>query len=133
MKTQFVVRYSLALALMAGVGCADNGTGPQAGPIGLYDYVASDSLGGLYEQGILLLSVVEGATVEGSWIFGRSGKGDLVGSISDDHFSLNLHPGWADHNLLLDGSVGSDVLTGRWVWVGFAGPMEGGPFIARRR
>ena len=133
MRPVMVVGSVMMVIFLAAIGCKDTGTTPPGTMLGVYEYVATDSVGARYESGVLLLSIVDSVTLGGSWNFDRSGKGDLTGNLTGNQFSLNLHPGWADHNLILNGTLESSRLTGQWSWVGIAGPMEGGLFVAQKR
>jgi len=62
-----------------------------------------------------------------------TGTGTLEGTVQHDSLAVNLHPGWADHNIYLHGQVHGDSLTGLWTWVGFPGIIDRGRFAAIRR
>jgi hypothetical protein len=47
--------------------------------------------------------------------------------------TLDLNPGWVDHNLLLHGRITSYTYLGEWEQVGFIGVMARGTFSAIKK
>jgi hypothetical protein len=43
---------------------------------------------------------------------------------------LDLNPGWADNNVLLDGALNGSTWTGRWSYSTLGGALNGGSFTA---
>ncbi len=58
------------------------------------------------------------------------GTGRLEGYLEDKTFHINLHPGWADNNVLLTGKIENETIFGTWSWVTFVGSRTEGPFEA---
>ena len=123
-----------ALALILAVALA----GCIAGPIdtqvdGTYAYVGKRADGSIETKGTLTLRSGADTVVTGTWSLENvQGDGVLEGRRDDMKVSVDLHPGWRDHNLILMGEFKNGVITGRWQWIGFPGVMSEGTFEAKK-
>ena len=61
------------------------------------------------------------------------GMGTFVGEIHGNVVGLNLNPGWADNNVVLNGEMENGTYAGRWEWITFAGVTYTGNFTAVKR
>jgi len=41
-------------------------------------------------------------------------KGDLVGTLTDTSININLHPNFADNNIILLGKIDKKYIYGKW-------------------
>lgn len=134
-------------ATLAGRGtCASS---PPVGPppnSASYAHVACNDRDVVVLVGRLNVTIDPDGSVLGAWevewargadpatpVGPQIGRGALAGYRHAGRVAVDLNPGWADNNVLLDGAWGVDVGTGRWTWVGFPGPLAGARFVARRR
>jgi len=129
------------------IGCADKGDQPvgslhPAGTPASYNYKAFNAGGALAVSGTLVLTSSDSGSVSGSWAFvavlpsekvgPQVGNGKAAGTMAKSSVTVNLNPGWADNNVILQGTVASDRITGRWSWISFIGPTAEGAFEAIR-
>lgn len=131
----------LAVALAAS-GCNDM-TGPGPIPSGGYAYTGLDANGVVVVTGWLTLDLRDPARVTGEWrlepvgnpqnIGPQTGEGRLQGVMANGVLGVDLNPGSADNNVLLDGSLATNAFRGRWTYWGFAGVLNEGSFEALRR
>ena len=110
-----------------------------------YLYKGFDTNGTLVVEGILNLGINTTNRVQGDWnlhevkpnkmkpLGPQLGSGKLVGQTNGDKIDLNLNPGWADNNVLLDGQVTTTNIFGTWGYHGFAGKIVGGKFEAAKK
>jgi hypothetical protein len=133
---------AVALAALAASGC-DDMTGPGPIPSGGYAYTGFDSSGVVVVTGWLTLDLRDPARVTGEWrlepvgnpqnIGPQTGEGRLQGAMADGMLQVDLNPGSADNNVLLDGTLAGNAFRGRWMYSGFAGVLNEGSFEALRR
>ena len=129
----------LFLALLMISACFHKTSGPEDQFDG--NYLAYDQSGNLILQGLLHFTVNEDSTVTGSWeidwvpgantslqVGQQIGSGGLVGQIINGRLNLDLNPGWADNNVILQGNWSEGEMDGTWRWVTFAGPTTYGRF-----
>jgi len=126
----------------AGAGCGD-ATGPDAVPQGAYAYSGFDESGALVIQGWLTLDTHDPARVTGAWhlepvgnvanLGPQTGDGRLAGQANGNVVVVDLNPGFADNNVVLDGRLGDGTYDGRWTYSGLAGPINSGTFTADQR
>jgi hypothetical protein len=107
-----------------------------------YLYKGFDTNGNLVVEGVLNLSVGATNRVQGDWklqeikpnklkkLGPQIGSGKLDGQIRQDKINLDLNPGWADNNVILNGQITTTNIFGTWGYFGFAGKMVGGKFEA---
>lgn len=143
---------ALALVLfvfaIAAPACKDSGDSAVNSPYpdrvpSSYDYRAHTAGGTLAVIGTITLQKTDSIQVTGTWalegvsdvnrVGPQLGAGTLTGRLEGSSISLNLNPGWADNNVILLGTVGSDRISGTWTWVTFAGPTTSGNFEAVRK
>ena len=115
---------------------------PTNSSIKTYKYTGYDSSWNKIIIGYLWIKSVDSTSVKGSWDFKlirneenigpQIGKGvfegvtDMRGSLS-----LNLNPGWADNNVILDGNTFLPYrFEGAWHYIGVAGEINWGRFEA---
>ena len=142
----------LLLGLLALSGCSlfdGDGTGAYED---VYRYTAYDEAEAAVVTGTLRIEVFpsdvanEPSHLRGGWsldatsgdVGPQDGEGVLVGTLADTiegpGFSINLNPGIADDNVILDGRMVDEGarLEGTWQHVGFAGALAAGRFEAVR-
>ena len=108
-----------------------------------YQYEAFDNDGKLGVYGLLTINFKDSPDLQGKWEFfsendslemgAQIGEGQLEGSVQGDTISINLHPGYADHNVILHGKIANSSLTGQWSWITFIGPTNQGNFVATKK
>jgi hypothetical protein len=110
-----------------------------------YHYKGFDTNGALVVEGVLSLSINNTNRVEGEWklhevkpekiknLGNQIGSGKLAGQINESKINLDLNPGWADNNVLLNGEVTTTNIFGTWGFYGFAGEIVGGKFEAVKK
>lgn len=123
-------------------GCGD-ATGPDPVPPGAYVYTGSAESGAVVIQGWLTLDTHDPARVTGSWhleavanipnLGPQTGDGRLDGHADGNVLVVDLNPGFADNNVVLDGRLGDGTFDGRWTYSGLAGPINSGTFTADQR
>lgn len=126
------MRTMLALIVAFAVsGCI---TGPADTQLdGTYAYVGKRADGSIETKGNITLRTGADRAVTGTWTLENvQGDGVLEGRREDGKVSMDLHPGWRDHNLILMGEFKNGVITGRWQWIGFPGVMSEGTFEAKK-
>ena len=136
MKT--IVPFLLVAAFLAAV--CSYGAEPTA-----YAYKGFDGKGAKVVEGVLNLQLNDTNTVSGDWDFHTvdsrvsdkirktTGSGKLVGTVKGKNISLDLNPGWADNNVILNGDITTTNISGTWGHYGFAGLMVGGKFEAVKK
>lgn len=125
-----IVPLVLAIALPACLNDVDRNGNLEAG---VYDFRTYNEDGSPYVSGTITIQLDADGKVTGAWeIEGMNGDGKLEGTLKDDVMMLNFHPGWADHNFLVQGTVDGSVIRGGWQWIGFPGVMSEGTFEAER-
>jgi len=102
-------------------------------PIGALTFTSYDEAGRIDETGWLLLNVSDPEHVMGIWQLSARGSGELRGSIENGRIVVDLHPGYADNNYILDGVIQRGGYSGSWTQIGFAGIMASGRFEAYPR
>jgi hypothetical protein len=118
----------------------------------VYRYTAFDEGGTIVVTGTLRIEQLpsdvasEPDRLRGSWtleatsseVGPQDGQGALAGTLEDTiegpTFSIDLNPGMADDNVLLNGRIVDEGarLEGTWQHLGFAGPLAAGRFEAVR-
>ncbi len=134
---------TLMILLLAGVwaGCSKPG---EEIPSGAYAYTAYDSLQQTIITGWFTTIPDSDSTFTGEWHFSnvgpvrddagpQLGDGTLEGNQAGQHISINLNPGWIDNNITLDGTEAGGTISGRWLFSGYAGVTNSGPFTAIKR
>lgn len=136
---------ALALSLLMMASGCNRETAMQPGSLDhpMYSTTIFDAAGQSIASGYLAFNSEwdERAQLEGEWSFSPmqerdhinnpfTGTGHMEGTRHQDTLALNLHPGWVDHNLYLQGHFHGDSLSGQWTWVGFPGIIDRGRFAA---
>jgi hypothetical protein len=110
-----------------------------------YLYKGFDTNGNLVVEGVLNLTVGATNRVQGDWrlqevkpsklkkLGPQTGSGKVEGEIKQDRINLDLNPGWADNNIILNGRVTTTNILGTWGYYGFAGELAGGKFEAVKK
>ncbi len=108
-----------------------------------YHYEAFDKNGKLGVSGLLTINFKDSPDLQGEWelsseddsldMGAQVGEGQLEGTVQGDTIFINLHPGFADHNVILYGKIANDSLTGQWWWITFIGPTNQGTFVATKK
>lgn len=125
-------------------GCQDRGNPVSRGPVpaGSYRYQGFDSEGASIVVGVISISYRDSVSVVGEWalqnigpasnIWPQIGTGLLTGRVDGRSISIDLNPGWADNNVVLDGKLVDGRIEGQWTWITFAGPTTRGTFVATK-
>jgi len=111
-------------------------------PDGTYAYFSYDSSSTLVAKGWFKFEHEDSANIKGIWeikkvgnpgnIGPQDGEGELVGMISDTSVSINLHPNFADNNIILAGKIDNKYIYGKWHWATFAGITNWGSFNSKK-
>jgi hypothetical protein len=132
--------FFISVVLFALAGCADHLVDSRID--NRYIYWAYDEDGILVARGEISFDFDKAPALSGAWDIAaeaaddpvpHDGEGRLVGTFDDSTLSCNLHPEYADNNILLSGRIGSNAISGEWQWVTFAGPTSAGTFVATRK
>jgi hypothetical protein len=132
-----------AFLLIFGMACTTN-TQDRSGPgisAGIYHYIAKDKSGAVIAEGVLEITSLTAAAIDGKWEIKTSapmtqtgpqnGKGKIGGQLSGGKIMLDLNPAWRDNNVVLNGRFQKGIFSGTWGWNGIAGTIAGGTFEAR--
>jgi hypothetical protein len=121
-------------------GCTVHPTDPGT-VTGLYRYTASNAGDSAVVVGTITLANPDSTLLTGRWVLTavnaateigpQTGTGTLRGS-SSSGISINLNPGFADNNVLLDGAAANDSITGIWRWSTFTGTSAEGRFVMKK-
>ena len=108
-----------------------------------YEYTARGADGHVLVTGELTFTVTEDSVVSGSWstrwAFGADtttevgpqvGHGSLAGTLRHGALLVDLTPGNADNNAVLQGTWSGDTVAGTWTWITISGPRTTGTFTA---
>jgi len=108
-----------------------------------YQYTARGAAGGVLVTGELTLAVTDDSIVSGSWstrwapgadttseVGPQVGHGTLAGTLHQGALLLDLTPGNADNNAVLQGTWSGNTITGAWTWITITGPRITGSFGA---
>ena len=108
-----------------------------------YHYEALDNDGKLGVSGLFTINFKDSPDLQGKWEFfsendslemgAQVGEGQLEGWVQGDTISINLHPGYADHNVILHGRIENKSISGQWSWITFSGPTNQGTFVATKK
>lgn len=116
--------------------CRDSGSSPMPSPLapnGAFSFTSYNEGGSIDETGWLLLDVTDPGHVMGTWQLSKRGSGELRGSVENGRVVVDLHPGYADNNYILDGVIQRGDYSGSWTQIGFVGIIESGRFEAHAR
>jgi len=129
-------------------GCKDLGEAEsQASPSGTpgaiqtsYFYKAYSSDGSVAVSGRIDLGLSADSTLSGTWtliatsdaknIGPQVGSGRLAGNVHSARVFINLSPNIVDNNVFLNGTLGSNSMSGTWTWSTLIGPTASGKFEA---
>ncbi len=105
-----------------------------------YNYRAYDQSGKLVVTGTLKFEQLDIKGVKGSWQLRNVNGSDMTGiseafgvfegSLKGDALYLDLHPGWRDNNVILQGLLSGDSYRGEWAYIGYPGVLNEGNFEA---
>ena len=140
--------FFLLFALLTFSSCGENDEPNDDIPSGAFRYTGSYQ-GTTVVDGWILFTNTTLESVRGNWHLEQAvanppvnlgpqiGNGTFTGAMTNDGvLALNLNPGNADNNVGLAGQFQGEpfnsTLTGQWVYVGFAGVISRGDFVARR-
>lgn len=111
-------------------------------PTGCYAYFGYDSSSTLIAKGWFKFEYEDSAKIKGNWkietignpsnVGPQDGEGELVGSHTDSSIYMNLHPDFADNNVILIGKINNKYIYGNWRWVTFAGITNSGNFNSKK-
>jgi len=113
---------------------------------GELQYVAGAADGARILEGTLHLEYPDDSTVSGSWsiqwvagvdttqqVGQQVGTGQLRGTRQGGALYLDLNPGWADNNVILQAAPAENGWNGTWGWDTIVGIQAGGEFSATSR
>jgi hypothetical protein len=133
----------LPLLLLVALWLGCNGTTTEWVPSGTFSYTSYDSSGVAVVTGWFTMDLSDSSAVSGQWHFcpignpegigPQTGTGELAGGFYNGELSVDLHPGWMDSNIILQGTLEGDRYAGEWMWISFIGVTNQGTFEAQRR
>ncbi len=111
-------------------------------PAGSYAYFGYDTSTTLIAKGWFKIEHEDSVNIKGIWKINKignpenigqhAGEGELVGTILDTSININLHPNFADNNIILLGKIDRKYIYGKWQWSTFAGVTNWGNFNAKK-
>lgn len=120
------------------LACSDFGLDPDQQTT--YQYWAFDSTGNLGARGDFTLDFSKVPTLSGKWrivsndtepdMGPQDGLGRLEGKLDGETFNCNFNPDLVDNNIVLNGNLKGELISGNWSWVTFAGITKSGAFVA---
>ncbi len=130
MKRRMHVWLAVSAALVV-VSCRESTVEPRIIPTGRYQYMAVDSTGTVKQSGVLDIVSEGGSALRGELLLNDEQKISLAGTFSGEAIFLDLAAGCHDCFYVLEGSVGSAEISGRWM-KGRLIVEDRGSFVARR-
>ena len=124
---------SLTTSLMVVLASCTQSTAPRIdNPHGVFQgsLVMYDSTGDNPINGRLSISRGDSTDLSGNWNLQNGQSGKLAGTMTDSTLWMNLNPNLVDANTILFGTFDGASIKGRWIFDGFAGPINHGTFIA---
>jgi hypothetical protein len=110
-----------------------------------FRYTARGTGGDVLVTGELTLAIADDSIVSGSWstrwapgadttieVGPQIGHGTLAGTLHHGALLLDLTPGNADNNAVLQGTWSSNTIAGTWTWITITGPRTAGSFSAAK-
>jgi hypothetical protein len=111
-------------------------------PKGSYAYFGYDTTSTLIAKGWFKIENEESGEIIGKWHLEKTdnfknygpqdGEGDFIGTLNDTSISINLHPDFADNNIILLGKIDKKYIYGKWQWITFIGVTNWGNFNAKK-
>ena len=111
-------------------------------PPGSYAYFGYDTSSTLIAKGWFKFEYEDSVRIKGHWqlktignpgnIGPQDGEGELVGTKTDTSININLHPNFADNNIILLGKINRKYIYGKWQWATFARLTNWGNFNAKK-
>ena len=108
-----------------------------------YQYIARSAGGNALVTGQLTLTVTDDSMVSGTWstrwalgadttteVGPQVGHGTLAGTLRQGALVIDLTPGNADNNAVLQGTWSGNTVAGAWTWITISGPRTTGTFTA---
>jgi hypothetical protein len=108
-----------------------------------YEYTARGKDGGVLVTGQFALAIVADTLVSGTWstrwavgadttseVGPQVGHGTLAGTVRQGALLIDLTPGNADNNAVLQGTWSGNSVRGTWTWITISGPRTTGSFTA---
>lgn len=131
----------VSLLIMLICSCNDNHPNAPYGAGQTFYYKSYDLNHHLIAQGVIKIKFNNSDEISGTWnlqkignpqnIGPQSGTGELVGDlINKDSIWIELNPQFKDNNLQLLAKYTRTVLTGKWLWITYAGITNQGYFNA---
>ena len=132
-KSIYVIILFLSFCI---IGCNKDET------VGLYHYSSFDSLGVKIVEGTFSIEYGDSISISGEWDFEeignpqnigpQTGEGQLIGTIEENGFHVELNPDMIDNNVSLVGVIDGNKIEGDWIYSGFPGIINYGTFIAEK-
>lgn len=133
-----VYRQTAILSLFIAFWCCEENSLPD----GAYEYVGYDTNEVQIIEGWFNIEEEDSSGISGTWEFKsvnnpdyagiHIGDGVFAGWIDSNHISIELYPGYRDHNVNLSGTMTNERIEGEWTTSGFAGPINHGTFHAEK-
>jgi len=119
--------------------------------MGDYQYSGYNKQGGKIVEGRLSITSVEAkrigadevTQIKGDWqlhrvgseerIGAQEGTGELVGTLNGEAVVINLNPNINDGNVILEGKIAGQRMSGKWSLHGYAGVINEGTFEGVRK
>ena len=111
-------------------------------PEGAYEYQSFDTSGVQIITGWIKTDFADSNNLTGTWdlskigdppnIGHQVGEGKLNGSVDNLNFWINLNPGVADDNVILNGVIVGNAIEGNWYYSTFVGAINGGTFKGQK-
>ena len=112
-------------------------------PENAYKYTGYDTTGVKIVTGWIKLEFQDSINVTGEWSLSKVnnpknigpqiGSGELWGIYDTTWISIDLQPQMRDNNVILNGEMCANRISGSWFYVGFAGVLNHGPFSAIKK
>jgi len=109
---------------------------------GIYQYSGFDTLGVKIITGSFTIEQGDSFSISGEWNFNpignllnigpQTGQGEYTGTIENNELRINLNPEWADNNVILEGIIDGNTISGNWYYSGYAGILNYGTFTAEK-
>lgn len=139
MKTILAI---ICLLVFLSISCTkDNSPIPNI-PEGAYEYQSFDTSGLQIISGWIKIDFADSNNLTGTWnltkigdpqnIGHQTGEGNLGGSVDNMNFWINLNPGVADDNVILNGIIIGKTIEGDWFYSTFAGAINAGKFKGQK-
>ena len=140
MKTIF---FAILFLAITSISCNKDTSPLSSTPDGAFEYQSFDTSGTQIISGWIDIDLADTNNIQGNWklskigdppnIGHQVGEGSLDGSIKNKNIYINLNPGIADDNVILNGILKNKTIEGHWYYSTFVGAINGGNFKAVKK